>query len=379
MKNWFLVSLVIGLVVISFAVIAFVIGGCEDAQNFPEVTTTTTIATSTTTTTAPGATTTTTAATTTTTTTTTTLPKASAPTFTASGGTYEANTMLVTIEAPAADAVYYTTNGLTPTTASTLYTDPVSIEVSTTIKAIATKAGHQNSDVAANYYELWWWQPMGGGMNDAVNDLANGSLYAGGTFTSPSNYLAKWDGASWSSLGTETGGINPNVFSLYYFDNFLCAGGGFTEAGGVTVNYVAKWDVINLTWEAFGSGTDGWVRAFAHDDTYLYIVGTFSNASGVPDTAQIARWHMTNLTWEAMGSGTGSNTICLLRAGDHLYAGGEFTQVSGVPGTSNIARWHITDGTWEALGSGATLNGVFEMCLDGNYIYANADCQVEYY
>ena len=56
------------------------------------------------------------------------------------------------------------------------------------------------------------WQPMGSGMNGAVRALAAGpdgrSIYAGGDFTTAggvtANYVARWDGTAWQALG---GGI----------------------------------------------------------------------------------------------------------------------------------------------------------------------------
>lgn len=52
-----------------------------------------------------------------------------------------------TIEADAGAAIYYTTNGNTPTTSSTMYTAPITIRKTCTVKAIAVKNG-VSSDVA---------------------------------------------------------------------------------------------------------------------------------------------------------------------------------------------------------------------------------------
>ena len=61
----------------------------------------------------------------------------------------------VTLATATADAkIYYTTDGTEPTTASTQYTTPIKIDADTTIKAIATKDGLDNSDVATFAYTL---------------------------------------------------------------------------------------------------------------------------------------------------------------------------------------------------------------------------------
>lgn len=54
---------------------------------------------------------------------------------------------IVTITAEGADAVYYTTDGETPTVESNKYTVPFAITSDVTVKAISTKSGAINSDV----------------------------------------------------------------------------------------------------------------------------------------------------------------------------------------------------------------------------------------
>lgn len=61
--------------------------------------------------------------------------------------------MTINDTAPAA-TIYYTTDGSTPTTSSTVYTEPIAVSVTTTIKSIATVAGYPKSPVATGVYKI---------------------------------------------------------------------------------------------------------------------------------------------------------------------------------------------------------------------------------
>jgi hypothetical protein len=74
------------------------------------------------------------------------------PTFTVAAGTYFAP-QTVTLEGPAGAAIYYTTDGTTPTIASTEYTTPIAVNATTTIKAIAV-LGSETSSVATATYTI---------------------------------------------------------------------------------------------------------------------------------------------------------------------------------------------------------------------------------
>ena len=69
-------------------------------------------------------------------------PIPAAPVFSPAAGTY-ATAQLVTISDTSAGAsIYYTTNGASPTTGSTLYTGPVNVAATETIKAFAIAGGY---------------------------------------------------------------------------------------------------------------------------------------------------------------------------------------------------------------------------------------------
>lgn len=76
------------------------------------------------------------------------------PTFDPSEGTYtSAQNVAISCETSGA-TIYYTTNGSTPTTTSSVYTTPIAVGSTTTIKAIAVKSGMNNSAVASATYTI---------------------------------------------------------------------------------------------------------------------------------------------------------------------------------------------------------------------------------
>ena len=74
------------------------------------------------------------------------------PTASVAGGTVEQGTGVVLATETEGAAIYYTTDGSTPTTASTVYSSPIIINENKTIKAIAVKDGMPNSDIATFSY-----------------------------------------------------------------------------------------------------------------------------------------------------------------------------------------------------------------------------------
>jgi hypothetical protein len=76
-------------------------------------------------------------------------PVAAAPVVTPNGGTFSASQSVTISTATSSASIYYTLNGSTPTTASTVYTGPITISSNATIKAIATAPGYLQSSVSS--------------------------------------------------------------------------------------------------------------------------------------------------------------------------------------------------------------------------------------
>lgn len=220
------------------------------------------------------------------------------------------------------------------------------------------------------------WSNLGSGMDSFVSALAvSGSdLYAGGYFRTAGGVnalrIAKWSGAGWAALGTGVEGGNASsstaVLALAVSESSMYAGGNFTTAGGISANYIAKWN--GITWTALGSGTDGPVFALAVLGSDLFVGGGFTTAGGITVNG-IAKWN--GSSWLPLGSGmagssSGPRVSALLVEDDNLYAGGYFATAGGI-GVSHIAKW---DGTaWSALGSGMN-NPVSALSMSDRQLFA---------
>jgi hypothetical protein len=83
------------------------------------------------------------------------LPIVATPTFSVTAGTYVTVQSVSISDTTTGAKIYYTTNGATPTSASTLYTAALLVPVSTTIKAIAINSpNYNNSPVATAAYVI---------------------------------------------------------------------------------------------------------------------------------------------------------------------------------------------------------------------------------
>ncbi|SEP84000.1 Putative cell wall binding repeat-containing protein [Lachnospiraceae bacterium NE2001] len=82
------------------------------------------------------------------------IPVVETPTFSPAAGTYT-KTQTVTISCATEDAkIYYTTDGTAPTASSAVYTEPITVDQNTTIKAIAVKDEMTDSEVATAEYVI---------------------------------------------------------------------------------------------------------------------------------------------------------------------------------------------------------------------------------
>ncbi|RZK27623.1 MAG: T9SS type A sorting domain-containing protein, partial [Hymenobacter sp.] len=215
---------------------------------------------------------------------------------------------------------------------------------------------------------------------------SNGDVYAGGNFTQiggvAANNIARWNGTSWSSLGTGvsggTGGAMATVYSLAIAANgTVYAGGNFTQAGGVAVSYIAQWS--GTAWSPLGAGLNASANSYTSGANALavasngdvYAGGTFTQAGGVAAKG-VAKWN--GAVWSSLGTGAtngvtyvasygtfdGVVSALKIAANGDIYLAGSFTHAGGI-GANNVAKWNGT--AWSSVGTSFS-NGVSESVSD---------------
>jgi Chitobiase/beta-hexosaminidase C-terminal domain len=112
---------------------------------------------------------------------------AATPTFSPAGGSYSAAQTVTIADATSGATIYYTTNGTTPTTGSSVYSGPITVSSSSVLEAIAVVSGAPTSSVGAATF--------------AINSSTNGTSLS--VLTNQTSTLGTYQG------GGALAGANP--------------------------------------------------------------------------------------------------------------------------------------------------------------------------
>ena len=205
------------------------------------------------------------------------------------------------------------------------------------------------------------WTAAGSGMDFYVHTSAvyNDELYAGGNFEHADGNeclgIAKWNGSAWSSVGGgfQHDALNHVVSALTVFNNELVAGGWVDSVGGMPINHVARWN--GTSWSPMGTDCQiNTPRGFAIHNGELYMCG---EASGALYPHCIEKWNGTN--WVPIENSNGTTEVSAIASyNGELYAAGNFPTLDGAT-VNGIARWNGT--TWSDVGGSIPNIGVTDI------------------
>jgi hypothetical protein len=122
------------------------------------------------------------------------------PTFSPAPGTYKSSLNVSLADVTSGATIYYTTNGTTPTTASTKYVEPIPASRTTTIKALAAFSGSSNSAVASGTYTLVTATPT---FSPAPGTYASGQTVSLSDATSGAAIYYTTDGSTPTTASTK--------------------------------------------------------------------------------------------------------------------------------------------------------------------------------
>lgn len=161
------------------------------------------------------------------------LPIAATPTFSLVPGNYTTPQTVTISDTTPGVTIYYSTSGV-PTISSNVYTGPITLDTSATIRAIAVEEGYATSAIAAADYVIWSpsstleWAWMGGS-NGGSQPQVTGKFGVPDVGNIP---LARYQATTW----TDKSG------------NFWLFGGdGYVVSGGIDYGLNDLWEYIPLT------------------------------------------------------------------------------------------------------------------------------------
>ena len=276
-----------------------------------------------------------------------TAPTAATPTFSPGAGTYTSAQTVTISDTTSGAKIYYTTNGTTPTTSSTLYSGPITVGATETVEAIATATGFSTSAVAIAAYTI----------NIAMTPAATPTFSpAAGTYTSAQTMTIS-DTTSGAKIYYTTNGTTPTTSSTLYFGPItvsasetieaIATATGFSTSAIATAAYTISTssggtDVLDIN--AGGTGTGSYV---ADED---YVGGTASSTTSTISTAGV-----TNPAPQAVYQ--------TQRFGNFTY-----TLPGVTAGSTYLVRLHFDEFYWTATGKRE-----FNVLINGTQVLTDFD------
>jgi hypothetical protein len=176
------------------------------------------------------------------------LPTTATPTFSPAAGTYSTAQTVTISDTTSGATIYYTTNGTTPTTASTVYSSAITVSATETLEAIATHSSDTNSAVGSAAYTIQvstpTFSPAAGAYGPAqsvtISDTTSGAtIYYTTNGTTPTTASSTYSSAitvsateTLEAIAAKTGYSNSAVGSAAYTINGAAATPTFSPAAG---------------------------------------------------------------------------------------------------------------------------------------------------
>jgi hypothetical protein len=235
------------------------------------------------------------------------------PTFSPGGGTYTGSVTVTISDSTIGATIYYTTDGSTPTTSSSVYTGALTFTQTTTLKAMAAATGMTNSAVASATYTVQQQQV-------ATPTFSPG----GGTYTGSVTVTIS-DATSGATIHYTTDGSTPTTSSPVYSGALtftqtttlkaMAAASGMTNSGVASATYTVQQQPVATPTFSPGGGTyTGLVAVTISDATsgatiYYTTDGSTPTTSSAVYTGALTFTRTTTLKAIAAASGMANSAV----------------------------------------------------------------------
>jgi len=216
------------------------------------------------------------------------------PTFTPAAGSYASAQSVTIADASDGAAIHYTLDGSTPTASSPVYGGPIAVGVTTTVKAMATRAGSADSAVAGATYVIT-------GAAVATPTFSP----AGGTYASAQSVTIQ-DTTAGAQLYYTTDGSTPTTSSTPYAGplnvtasttlKVIGVKSGWTNSAVASATYTLSAAPFVQGATEMGSTATLWFKPTA---AMNFVILHVSVGTGAQNNPQMA-WNPTLARWESV-------------------------------------------------------------------------------
>lgn len=282
--------------------------------------------------------------------------KCAAPAFSPAAGTYVSAQAVSISSATGGVSIRYTLDGTTPTsTTGTVYSGPVSVSSTCTLKAIAYKTGMSDSDVTSGYYTIMTDTPLTTGLV-----LSLRADY--GVSTNGSNVTSWYDGSgnnysATPSTGTPTynaSGMNGKPTVDLTSTNVL--GGTFGLSNDdwtviMVMNYTGLGNLFRMNGlTGLGGYLDQGFSNYGDNNHWLYCGARYGNDNSYGIVCGTGSAYIVSLKFDGTyttlyrnGATGGSATVGGSNRNKNSGVGGSFSSYAILGGAMNVGEFLVYD------------------------------------
>jgi len=249
------------------------------------------------------------------------LPPAITPVFSLPSGDYQSSQTLTIVNGMTNASIYYTTDGSTPTSSSTLYSSPITVASTETVQAIAIATGYPTSGLAAATYNFKTESPTfsepAGTYNSAItlaisDVISNATVYYTTDGSTPTSSSTQYS-MPLTISASETvkaiavlNGYSSDVVSATYTigvlpaaatPTFSVAGGTYTSSQSVTISDATAGATIYYTTDGTTPTTssNSWTESFTVTVSSTETIKAIAEAPGYTESAVASATYTINL------------------------------------------------------------------------------------